>query len=89
MRGLLQSGPQAYHETRSNSGTKEADYRYSHPDQQTPGITRSRQASTISNRSQYVWASPEPSFPTTANPEYTNTFENQEADLNSYLMKKI
>ena len=42
---------------------------------------------TISNRSQYIWASSEPSSPTTASPEYTNTSENQEADLKSYFMK--
>ena len=42
---------------------------------------------TLSNRSQYTWASSEPSSPTTASPEYTNTPENQEADLKSYLMK--
>ena len=44
---------------------------------------------TISNRSQNMWASSEPSSPTTASPEYTNTPENQEADLKSYLMKII
>ena len=44
---------------------------------------------TISNRSQYVWASSEPSSPNTGSPEYTNTPENQEADLKSYLMKII
>ena len=42
---------------------------------------------TISNRSQNTWASSEPSSPTTASPEYTNTPENQEADLKSYRMK--
>jgi hypothetical protein len=44
---------------------------------------------TISNRSQYTWASSEPSSPNTGSPEYTNTPENQEADLKSYLMKII
>ena len=34
-----------------------------------------------------MWASSKPSSPTTASPEYTNTSENQEADLKSYLMK--
>jgi hypothetical protein len=37
---LLQSGPQAFQETWSNSGTKEADSKHNHPDQQIPGITR-------------------------------------------------
>jgi methyltransferase-like protein len=44
---------------------------------------------SISNRSQYTWASSEPSSPTTASPEYTNTPENQVADLKSYFMKII
>jgi hypothetical protein len=44
---------------------------------------------TISNRSQHTWASLEPSSPNTASPEYTNTPENQEADLKFYLMKII
>jgi hypothetical protein len=44
---------------------------------------------TISNRSQYVWASSEPSSPITVSPEYTNTPENQEVDLKSYLMEII
>ena len=43
----------------------------------------------ISNRSQYMWGSSEPSSPTTASPEYTNMSENQEAVLKSYLMKII
>ena len=43
---------------------------------------------TISNRSQYMWASSEPTSPTTAIPEY-NTPKTQEADLKSYLMKII
>jgi hypothetical protein len=42
---------------------------------------------TLSNRSQYMWVSSEPSSPTRASPEYTNTSENQEADLKSYLKK--
>jgi hypothetical protein len=44
---------------------------------------------TISKRSQYTWASSEPSSPNTASPEYTNTRENQEVDLKSYFMKII
>jgi hypothetical protein len=44
---------------------------------------------TISNRSQYMWASSEPSSPTIAHHAYTNTSENQEADLKSFLMKII
>jgi hypothetical protein len=44
---------------------------------------------TVSNRSQNTWPSSEPSFPTTASPEYTNTPENRESVLKSYLMKII
>jgi hypothetical protein len=44
---------------------------------------------TTSNRSQYTWISSEPSPPTTASPEYTNTPENRKADLKSNLMKII
>lgn len=44
---------------------------------------------TINNRSQYTWTSLEPSSAITASPEYTNTPETQESDLNSYLMKII
>jgi hypothetical protein len=44
---------------------------------------------TISNRSQSMWASSEPSSPTTASPEYSNTPENQEYVLKSYLIKII
>jgi esterase/lipase len=36
-----------------------------------------------------MWASPEPSSPTTASCKYTNTPENQESVLKSYLMKII
>ena len=43
----------------------------------------------ISNRNQGYLASSEPSSPTTASPEYTNTPENQESVLKSYLMKII
>jgi DNA anti-recombination protein RmuC len=43
----------------------------------------------ISNRSQYIWASSEHSSPNTEIPEYTNTLENQEADLKSYFKKII
>ena len=43
---------------------------------------------TISDRNQYMWASSEPSSPTTASPEY-NTPENQEAYLKFYLTKII
>ena len=42
---------------------------------------------TISNRSQYTLALSELSSPTTASPGYTNTPEDQEADLKSYLIK--
>jgi hypothetical protein len=42
----------------------------------------------IRNRSQYKWKPSEPSSPTTS-PEYTNTPENQEANLKTYLMKII
>jgi hypothetical protein len=44
---------------------------------------------TIGNRSQHMWASSEPSSPTTSSPEYTNTPKNKEADLKSYLMEII
>jgi hypothetical protein len=44
---------------------------------------------TISHRSQYTWASSEPSSPTTASPKYSNTPENPEADLKFYLMEII
>jgi hypothetical protein len=43
----------------------------------------------IRNRSQNTRASSEPSSPTTASPDYTNTPENQESVLKSYLMKII
>jgi hypothetical protein len=59
-----------------------------------PGNTRDNQMvrdkhKTINNRSQYTLTPSEPSFPTTAIPGYTNTPENQDADLKSYLMKII
>jgi hypothetical protein len=44
---------------------------------------------TKSTRSQYAWASSEPSSPTTANPKHSNTQQNQEADLKSYPLKII
>jgi hypothetical protein len=44
---------------------------------------------TINNRSQYILAPSEPSSPTTANPRYSNTTENQDIDLKSYFMKLI
>ena len=40
----------------------------------------------LTNKNQEQWASSEPSMPTTANPEYTNTPEKQDSDLKSYLM---
>ena len=43
----------------------------------------------ISNRNQNTWASSEPGSSTTASTEYTNTLENQEPVLKSYLMKII
>jgi hypothetical protein len=43
----------------------------------------------ISKRSQNMWASTKPSSPTTACLKYTNTTENQESVLKSYLMKII
>jgi hypothetical protein len=36
-----------------------------------------------------MWASPEPSSPTTASPGYANTPEHQESVLKPYLMKII
>ena len=44
---------------------------------------------TISNRSQNTWATSEPSYLTTASPDYTNTPENQESVLKSYLINII
>jgi hypothetical protein len=44
---------------------------------------------TISSRNQYMWTSSESSSSTTVNPEYNNIPENQEVDLESYLMKII
>ena len=44
---------------------------------------------TISNTSQYTWASSEHSSPTTASCECKKIPENQEGDLKSYLMKII
>ena len=49
----------------------------------------SSERTQFSHRSQHTWASSEPSSPTTASPEYTNTPENQESVLKSYLMKII
>ena len=46
-------------------------------------------SNTISNRSQNMWESSDPTSPTRASPEYTNTTENQESVLKSYLMKII
>jgi hypothetical protein len=40
----------------------------------------------LTNRNQEHWTSSEPSTPTTASPGYTNTPENQDLDLKSYLM---
>jgi hypothetical protein len=44
---------------------------------------------TKGNRSQNTWASSERSSPIKTSPEYTNTPENQESALKSYLMKII
>ena len=44
---------------------------------------------TIIKRSQYIWTSSEPSSSTTASPEYTNTIEDEEADLKSYLIEML
>jgi hypothetical protein len=43
----------------------------------------------ISNRSQYALEPSERSSTTTVRPGYSNTFEKQNADLKSYLMKII
>lgn len=43
----------------------------------------------INSRSQYILTPQEPNSTTTASPGYTSTPENQDADLESYLMKKI
>jgi hypothetical protein len=59
-----------------------------------PASTRDNQMErgklkTINIRSQHMWASSKPNCPMTASPKCTNTSENQEADLKSYLMKVI
>jgi hypothetical protein len=51
------------------------------------GRPPTRKCKTISNRRQSTWVSSEASSPTTASLECSNTPENQEADLKSYLMK--
>jgi archaellum component FlaC len=43
----------------------------------------------LTNRNQEHWASSEPSTPTTTSPGYPNTLENQDADLQSYLMMEV
>jgi hypothetical protein len=43
----------------------------------------------ISKRNQNTWTASEPSSPITASLEYTNTPENKESVLKSYLMKII
>ena len=43
----------------------------------------------IHNRGQYILGPSEPSSPTTESPGYTNTPENQYADIISYVMKII
>jgi archaellum component FlaC len=87
---LIQAGPQDYQETRSNPGTKEPDSIQSLTSTNTRDIQMAKgKHKNISNRSQNMWASSETISPTTAIPEYTNTLENQESLLKSYLMKII
>jgi hypothetical protein len=77
--GLIQSGPQAYQETRNNPGTKEEDSIESPRSTNIRDIQMEKgKHKAISNRSQNTWASSEPSSPTTASPEYTNILSNQE-----------
>jgi hypothetical protein len=77
--GLIKPGLQAYQETRSNPGPKEAD------SIQSPISTNTRdnqmvkgKYKTMSNRSQNTWASSEPCSPTRASPEYSNTHKESE-----------
>ena len=88
--GLVQPGPQAYKETYSNPGKKEANSRQSlrPPNTRESQMVRGK-CKTLSNKSQNMWISSEPRSPITASPEYTNTSENQKAELKSYLMKII
>jgi hypothetical protein len=88
--GLIHPGPQAYLETSSIPKTKQGDSK------QSPRPTNSRDIpmvkgkhKTMSNRSQNMWTSSEPSSPNTASLEYTNTHENHESVLKSYIMKII
>ena len=82
--GLIQPGPQAYQKISHNPGTKEEESIQSPGSTNTKNIQMAKgKCKSISNRNQNVWASSEPSSHTTASPEYTNTSENQEADLNS------
>jgi hypothetical protein len=88
--GLVKPRQKAYQETSSNPGKEDADSRQLHRPTNSKDIQMVKdKPKTLSNRSQYPWASSEPSSPTIASPEYNNTPKNQEADLKSYLMKII
>jgi hypothetical protein len=88
--GLIQPGPQVYQKISRNPGTKEEESIQSPGSTNTKNIQMAKgKCKSISNRNQNVWASSEPSSHTTASPEYTNTPENQEPVLKSYLMKII
>jgi hypothetical protein len=90
MGGLIHPGPQAYQKIRNKPGTKEEVSRQSSRPVNIRDYQMARgKHKTISNRSQYICASSKPRSPTTASPGYTNTPENQEADIKYYLMKII
>jgi hypothetical protein len=88
---LIQPGPQAYRETGSNPGTKkEADSSQLFRPTNTRDIQMMKgKYKTISNRSQNMWESREPSSPTTVSPEYTNTPEKSGSCSKILLMKLI
>jgi hypothetical protein len=74
----------------ATQGQKEADFIHSPRSKNTNDIQMTKDKhKTICNRRQNAWVSSEHSFPTIANPEYTNTPENQDSFLKSYLMKII
>ena len=88
--GQIQPGLKAYWETCSNQRTKESDSIQSPRPTNIRNIQMAKgKHKIISNRNQNTWTSSEPGSSTTASTEYTNTLENQEPVLKSYLMKII
>jgi hypothetical protein len=81
--GLIQSGPQAYQETCNPETKRQTPYSHN-KHQGYPDGERQAQES-ISNRSENMWASSEP----TQFSHHRNTPENQENVLKYYLMKII